>query len=415
MSLVNKNISQIKSSQLILTFLSICLFYFFESAQIAYYNVLAPSLLHGAYNSHQVGAISAAYFYGDMVGLIPVGYALDKFSLRKSLIWAILGSLVGAFLLFTLSSFSGQWIARFICGFFGGTFSFLGGIRIISLFFKNKFTYFMSLFLAAGMLGGMLCQYPLLLLIHHYGPKSGMEAIFYFGLFVIAVNFFYLKPPEHHEHSHEQSTRNAYSLFQVLKIIGLNLRNWCDVIMVICLDSPIIILGTLWGIVFLTSFYGFSPATSSWLIMSMFLGLLVGLPVWGKVADHYNHKPWIIILGALICFCMTVLMFIFSKLGSPILISVLLFGLGFFSSCQSMGFSWLIQGMKPELVGRNSAFNSIVMMASNGGIKQLGAFLIAAPSVTTKISSSSNLLVLISIAMLISGIYAILRKFLFSS
>jgi len=96
-----------------LTFIAISLFYLFETAQLAYYNVLAPSYLaDNIYSQVKIGALSAAYFYGDMIGLFPVGYALDRFPLRASLIFALIGTTVGSFLLFMSDGFVMQWVAR---------------------------------------------------------------------------------------------------------------------------------------------------------------------------------------------------------------------------------------------------------------------------------------------------------------
>src|SRR5687768_7109101 len=107
----------VKESHL-MTFLAITLFYFFEAAQMSYFNVIAPSLnLHGI-PYDQISALSAAYYYGDMIGLLPAGFALDRFELRSILLWSVLGSVFGAFLLLVSDDYYVQWVARFICGFF---------------------------------------------------------------------------------------------------------------------------------------------------------------------------------------------------------------------------------------------------------------------------------------------------------
>ena len=172
----------------ILTFCAITLFYFFETAQMSYYNVLAPSYLNSATYQHgAIAALSAAYYYGDMVGLFPVGYTLDRFPLRLTMIIAVVGSIAGSFILFMGDNFDTQWVARFICGFFGGTFSFIGGIRIIALTFPKRFTYYMSIFLAAGMFGSMMCQYPLLLVVRKYGPNSAMFVMFSIAILIAFI------------------------------------------------------------------------------------------------------------------------------------------------------------------------------------------------------------------------------------
>jgi|GEM_PF-2582161 MFS family permease len=409
----NKDLQWFNNKSL-MAFFAITVFYFFEAAQMAYYNVLAPSFLHHSIYQHgQIAMLSSAYYYGDMVALFPVGFALDHFPLRKTLIVGLIGSVVGAFLLFASDSFYLEWIARFICGLFGGAFAFLGGIRIIALVFPKRFTYFMGLFLAAGMFGGLICQYPLLLVVHHFGPKAAMGVMFFSGLFVIAFNWLYMRPPMQINKSEEQD-RFSGTFLDMIKIIGFNARNWCDVFMVVLLDTPVSIIGTLWGIVFLVKFFHFSTSVSSWIVMALFAGLMAGLPFWGKIADKRGTPAWIIILGAAVSFIICLFLFGLQTESSPWMVAVLFFGLGFFSSCQSLGFAWLTQNMKPELIGRNSAFNSMLFMGSNGVFKQIGAILLSVPALFIGIGSAANLLLVIAVGMLVVVIYAASRKLIFN-
>lgn len=396
-----------------LTFLAVTLFYAFESAQMAYYNVLAPTYLsQGYYQSGGVAAISAAYFYGTMVGLFPMGYFLDRFPLRRIILMGLAGSICGVFLLSTNHLFYSQWIARFICGFFGGTVCFLGGIRIIALVYPTRFSYFMGIFLAAGMFGGMICQYPLLLVVKYFGIENAIRSVLGISLLVLLFNYICLRPSEEVAHS-EPAQAEKHTSWEVFKIIVFNRRNWCDVLMVSLLDTPVSIIGTLWGVVFFTQFFHFSEAASSLVVMSLFLGLIIGLPVIGHIADKRNNPPSIVIGGAIISLLIvfiTVKLQLSSSLWS---IALLFFGLGFFSSCQTMGFTWITQGFRKELIGRNSAFNSMIFMGTNGLFKQLGAFLLAVPSLFVGSGSSANLMLTLFVAMLIAAIYASLRSRLF--
>lgn len=396
----------------LLTFLAIVIFYFFESAQMSYFNVLAPYFLnHEIYQQSQVASLSAAYYYGDMIGLLPIGFALDHFSLRKILLWAILGSVIGAFLLMISPNFHLQWFARFLCGFFGGTFSFVGGIRVLANLFPNRFTFFMGLFLSAGMLGGLICQYPLLIAVNHIGPDGAMAIMATFGLLVILINQLYLHPISQ---DIQVDSTNKYmgSVWQMSLEILKNIRNWLDCFMIVLLDTPVSIIGTLWGIVLLINFYHFSDTTSAWIIMSLFAGLMAGLPSWGELADRYNAPTWMIILGASVSFLVCLFMIILPHI-SPFLVACFFFILGFFSSCQSLGFTWLTKNMRPELIGRNSAFNSMIFMGSNGLLKQGGAFLLVSTPLLKMNSSSGNLLILVGSAMLLSTLYVCIRKTLF--
>lgn len=408
-----RNIFDISNKNL-MSFIAIALFYFFETAQMSYYNVLAPAYLgYGVYNHASIGAISAAYYYGDVAGLLPVGYALDRFPFRASLFFALIGSIFGAFMLFVSDSFTIQWISRFICGFCGGTFSFIAGIRIVTVIFKNRFSYGFSIFLSAGILGAMLCQFPLLIVVNHFGPKGAMFAMFTVGAAIGIFNYLYLHPPFKNTHKTENKKLN-FTAWQVCKKIIFNLRNWSDVLMIVLLETPGTILGTLWGVVLITNFFHFNSEVSSLIITIMLLGSMFGLPILGHIADRYDNKSWIITTGAIICVFLILLMFFFSDSNNIFIIGLLFFALGFFYSCQTVGFHWITTNMKSELIGRNSAFNSMIFMSFNGGLKQLSAYFFTIPAIwMAKTGSSGNLLTIILISMICVSFYSIARKILF--
>lgn len=118
--------------------------------------------------------------------------------------------------------------------------------------------------------------------------------------------------------------------------------------------------------------------------------------------------------GASMSFLISLLMFAGQTSSNPCFIGILFFGLGFFSSCQTLGFTWLTKSMRPELIGRNSAFNSMFFMGSNGVLKQLGAVLLGVPALVIGVGAAANLLLIITASMLIAVFYACIRTRLFS-
>lgn len=392
----------------LLTFFSITLFYFFECSQISYFNVLAPHFLsEWAYSNNQVASLSASYYYGNMIGLIPIGILIDRLPLRKTLLWGMFASILSAFLLVISPDYWMQWTARFLCGFFGGACSFIGGIRVISKLFLHRFTLFVGLFLAAGMLAGLLCQYPFLIAVNHLGINGAMTLMAIFGLIVGIVNLFDFHPTVDEE---TPRTANQFtgSFWQLSCAILKNYKNWFDCFMIILLETPNSVLGTLWGVILLTGLYHLSATTSAIIIMVMYAGLMLGSPFWGIVADRYQQGAWIIVLGSGMSF-ISILMMLFTPQPSVIFIGLLFFSLGFFSSSQTLGFTWLTRNMQKELIGRNSAFNSLLFMGAGGIVKQIGAMLLAMPALLVHLPHASNLLVLIAGGMLLSTIYALIR------
>jgi nitrate/nitrite transporter NarK len=217
----------------------------------------------------------------------------------------------------------------------------------------------MAIFLAAGMLGSMLCQYPLLLVVNHFGPREAMLLMFTIASIVSILNWIYLHPPTP---THAQVQQYQGTWLQMCKDIGLNLRNWCDVLMTVLLDTPGSIVGTLWGIVMLADFFHFDASTSSFIVMTMFVGFFIGLPTWGHIADKKNAPTWIITLCSGASFLLKFALFPLQRSHDAWAVAFIFFALGFFTSCQTLGFTWVTQNMKSELVGRNSAFNSVIFM-----------------------------------------------------
>ena len=233
-----------------------------------------------------------------MLGLLPIGYLLDKFPLRKVLFLSLLGTMLGGFLLFMSYDLYLQWVARFMCGFFGGTFAFLGGIRIIAHIYPKRFTYFMSIFISFGMVGSMLSQYPLLICVHHFGIIGTMQAMFGCGLIVMIVNVFFFHPPS----IPARQVVHRESCIKMSKDIVFNLRNLCDVLLIGFLNMPDSVIGTLWGLVLLMNLFHFTQVTSSLIVTSMYVGLVIGLPLWGSISDKRNSPTWIVLLGAFFSF-----------------------------------------------------------------------------------------------------------------
>lgn len=397
----------------LLSFLAVTIFFFFEAIQMSYLNVLAPYYLkYKIYDHDEISILSAAYFYGNMAGLLPIGFFLDRFSLRKIILIAIIGSSIGAFLLVLSSNIHFQSIARFICGFFGGTVSFVGGMKLIATTYKHRFTFFMGIFVSAAMLGGLVCQYPLLIATNTFGPSGAMTIVASLSIVVLGINIVFLKPPTHSDSTSSQNISEKVNLLKTFTKIIRNLGNWLDCLMIVFLDMPISVIGTLWGIVLFNDFYHFSTDVSSLVVMVLFAGIIVGSPLCGILSDKYNHSRWIVISGSFMCALIVFVMMCISSV-NIILIMALSFGLGLFSSCQTLGFTWLLKNMNPKFIGINTAINSMIFMGANGLIKQVSGGLLTMPAIVSRQSSTINLFFLILLSMVFALLYVMFRKKIF--
>lgn len=133
----------------------------------------------------------------------------------------------------------------------------------------------MGLFIATGMFGGLICQYPLLITVNEMGPDGAMTIVAAFGLIVGLVNWLFLHIPQNNLATGSHNTYNG-TIEQMCIEIVKNIRNWLDCLMIVLLDTQVSIIGTLWGIVLFSGFYHFSSEVSSFVVMSLFAGLIIG-------------------------------------------------------------------------------------------------------------------------------------------
>lgn len=386
-------------------FAGVALFYCFEFSQMSYLTALAPHFLANKIYTHpEIASLSAAYYYGNVAGLLPAGYLLDHKSLRPVLLFAMLCSTLGAFVFAHTDHYAFAWLARFCCGFFGGAFSFIAAIRIISSLLAKRFVLFMGIFLTAGMIGGVIGQYPLLWLSNVFGTQATTETVFFASLFVLLINILIQRPQ-----LQKATTPLASKLsqWQILKLIFKNTRNWIDCSLIVFIDSPFTIFGTLWGIVTLTSLYHFSNGASAMVMTLMFFGSIIGSLLYGYWA-HRSQRQTLMVASAtgLIALLCCGLSFFSLNL---FLVSTTFFVIGFLTGTQTIVFSWLTQNMQPEFIGRNSSLNSMIFMGAGGLLKQICASLFLFTPIIQRKVSAVNLLVFMGLMMLIATVYLCVR------
>ncbi|MFN7097233.1 MAG: MFS transporter, partial [Gammaproteobacteria bacterium] len=113
------------------------LFFLYNFIQATIMDSISIYLMHDfGLNALQLANLSAAYFYGNLVCLIPAGVILDRISTKK-IVCVMLGMLISGTLLFCFSTnFYMAFLGRFISGASGG-FAFLCCIRLASRWFTS--------------------------------------------------------------------------------------------------------------------------------------------------------------------------------------------------------------------------------------------------------------------------------------
>lgn len=102
-----------------------------------------------------MGHLAACYFYAYLLMQLPGGLLLDRINLRYILSVAITICALGGFIFSIATTFWMAALGRLLVGF-GGAFSAIGTMKLISMWFKpNYFSFCSGLMMTAGMLGAV--------------------------------------------------------------------------------------------------------------------------------------------------------------------------------------------------------------------------------------------------------------------
>lgn len=394
-----------------------CLFYFYEFFLQVSPSVMVPELMRDfSVTATQLGILGSIYFYSYVIMQVPVGLLLDRFGPRKLLTLASIVCATGSFLFGMTHHFFVAEVARFMIGF-GSAFALVGCFKIAADWFpSNRFALLTGLVITLGMSGAIVGESPLALLLTKMDWRDSMIL---FGFIGIIIAFLILGVMR--EHPHDQSESQAASptkkpsLVSAIKdfvssiVVGflvffiavciaigalfgqskkvqnllLNMTHAMGLTMQPILENFLKIISKkqiwlgalygglvytttpaftgLWGVSFLTLKYGIGRPEAAAMISIIFVGWLIGSPLWGWVSDHLRRRlPTMIIaaVGGLV----SILLVLYAPEVPIWLMNILLFAFGLFSSGFLPVFS-LVRELSPKRSsGTAVAFTNMLNM-----------------------------------------------------
>ncbi len=353
--------------------LSAALYFFYEFMQATAFNAINAPLSHTfGLSASEVSNISSAFFYAEILFLFPAGILLDHFSTKRLILIAMATSVICTYLFATAQHVWVLTACRFVTGLAGG-FTMLACVRIASRWFpSHKMALAIGVITFMPMLGATLSQTPLVYLINHVGWRAGLQYDAAFGLFLwfiirAAVEDF----PKNNqkEKQREENLIHSLSILSTIKKVLRNKQNWCAGIYASAMNLPIFILGSLWGQRYLVQNYHLSNIQSSWANSLIFIGMMVGCPLLGKLSDKLrNRKQPMVICGVLLLLALLITFYIPNL---PFVVVLCLFFLtGFSSAGQIICYPLIAESNDLALTGTAEGIAATLIMGA-GIIQQL--------------------------------------------
>ena len=365
----SKSVSSCSSWMPWLVCLSAGLFFLYEFFQLNLFDVInQPLRAEFNIDAAQLSWMSSTYVWANVLFLLPAGVILDRLSTRKVILVAMAICVLGT-LGFALTHVF-AWAAFFhsMTGI-GNAFCFLSCVVLVSRWFPpRRQALVIGCVVTLAFIGGMLAHTPLAYLSNHYGWRdallldAGVGALIFGWIFLVVKD----KPCADLPSEATPVNRSYWSGF--LSVLA-NRQNWLAGLYTSCLNLPIMVLCALWGASYLQEVHQLTAIAASNIISLIFMGSIVGCPLVGWVSDSMGRRKPLMLAGAIATFLIVIPLFMGVAL-SEIVLSILFFALGLFTSTQVIAYPLIAESNCIDNTGVATGMASVIIMGG-GGIGQV--------------------------------------------
>ena len=314
-----------------------------------------------------LGNLSAFYFYSYAAVQIPTGLLADYWGPRKLLTAGALTAFLGAFLFAAAPSILFANAGRLLIGGSVGV-AWVALLKLSMHWFPpRRFAMTTGLGLFCGIVGAVSAGVPLRIMVDHFGWRPVMLASAGVSL-VIAVALWIIVRDDPSERGYTSfvSSPNippdaTFSLLSGLGKVFDYKNTWLLSVAPSGVAGPALAFSGLWGVPFLATHYGLSPAKSAALTSTLLVSWAVGGPVLGALSDRIGRRKPLYMAGCFVgCAGWSLILFM---PGLPVWVLTLLVTMvGFASGAMILGFAFVKESVPASLAGTVSGVCNMGVM-----------------------------------------------------
>ncbi len=345
--------------QAIFVCFSASLFFAYELMQLHMLNAITPMLMADLkFVATDLGILGSTYILADVLFLLPAGMILDRFSVRKVILVALMLCVLGTVGL----AYSTTLFEACVCHFFSGignAFCFLSCMLLCSRWFPARWhALVMGIMLTMGLLGGVIAQTPFTLLAQAFNWREALLIDAAFGLAIFLLIYLFVVDAKKAPVQVASATTPFMSGIKRALMNGQNLA--CGVYTGM-MNLPVMLLGAMWGSLFLMQVHGLSLIEASFVTSMVCMGTIVGCPLVGFISDKMTKRKPVMLAGAISSLAIFSLILL-AKEPDPIIFSTLFFALGLTTSTQVLSYPLIAENNPPELTGTSMGISGILIM-----------------------------------------------------
>ncbi len=367
MNATNVNAARVPQYLPWLVVLSAGMFFFYEFIQMQMFNAISQSLLNDFHiGATTLGYIASSFFLGNVLLLFPAGMLLDRFSTRKIILTAMWITVISTIIFAKSHSLLLIGFCHLAAGM-GNAFCFLSSIRIASRWFPaQRMALVLGIVISLAMLGGMVAQTPLTWLIAKVDWRNALLIVGALGFAVILLIWSVVRdvPPGQEEfYRNQRQELRELGIKQSIVLALSNAQNWFAGFFISFMNVPLMLLGGLWGSLYLTTVNQVTSLQASYIISVLFLGAMIGFPVVGGFSDRIKRRRLPMILFAVFSLPIMVAIIYCTQLSFWALIG-LYFALGFVMGAQTVGYPAISESNAPSITGTAMGFSALLIMGA---------------------------------------------------
>lgn len=310
-------------------------------------------------SAEKFALVSSAYYFTYAAMQIPVGMLVDKFGVRKILVFGTVICAISAFLFSHSTTYSQAFISRLIMGF-GSSFAFICLLVIASTWFPRRyFAFFTGTSQFMGTMGPLLAAGPMvkLLIATDLSWQQLLDIIGVMGLGLALLIFLFVKNKSRDGAQVTIYLRRERPFLYYLKRLAKNPQVWYIAIFSALIYTSVSLLGAVWGTAYLEAF-GLTHYTAANIISIAWLGYAIGCLTFGAISDHTQRRRPVLVFCAVLSVILLFWMILF-PIHSALFFSIVFFLLGLTSAGQSVAFAAIAENVdlatKATALGINNA------------------------------------------------------------
>lgn len=327
------------------------------------FNTLARALMQEFnINATQIGNLSATFFYADIVFLLIAGILIDRFSVRKIILSAMTLCTIATFVFAFSSSVAMTGFSHFAAGA-GNAFCLLSCIKLSSRWFPSRqLAFVIGLIVTIGMLGGVTAQAPLAWFADMLGWRKAVFIDGILGIMIlITIWYFVVENPASQITSSTNPSSKIDQSRSHMRFVFMNPQNWLGGFYTCFLNLPILLLGELWGVMYLVEIRHLSHLQASCITSMIFIGTIIGSPLIGLISDQTQSRRLPMIISAVLSLFVILIIILTPNLNFISLL-ILFFALGLFTSAQIITYPILAESNPKSSIATATGLASVLVM-----------------------------------------------------